>query len=82
MEPLILILPPHASTAAKPYAHLGEEFGYVLKGEVSCLVAGNTYRLQEGDSIYFKSTLLHLIENPTNSEVSCIWVSMPPRNRW
>lgn len=82
MEPLMVLLPPGGSTAPRSYSHEGEEFGYVLKGKVTCLVGDQVHELLEGDSIYFRSTTPHLLRNDSDDETVCLWVSTPPRNRW
>lgn len=82
MEPLMLLLPPGARTATHPYSHEGEEFGYVIKGKITCVVDDEIHVLGEGDSIYFKSSRPHVLKNDSDTETVCIWVSTPPRNRW
>ena len=45
----------------KPHSvsHLGEEFIYVLKGEMRFHVGDKSYSLREGDSLYFNSLERH-----------------------
>ena len=40
-------------------AHEGQEFDYVLEGTLEVTVGGETYVLQEGDSIYYDSSYPH-----------------------
>jgi len=40
-------------------AHDGEEFIFVLRGEVQVRIAKRTYRLKEGESVYFESVNEH-----------------------
>lgn len=40
-------------------SHDGEEFIFILKGEVRIHVANKTYQLKEGESIYFESANEH-----------------------
>lgn len=58
--------------------HEGEEFGYVLEGELSLEVDGVDYLLGPGDSFFFRSNLAHRFAN--NGSVLCrvIWVNTPP----
>jgi transcriptional regulator with XRE-family HTH domain len=42
-------------------AHEGEEFIYVLEGEMTVQVSSTDHRLQVGGSIYFNSTLVHQV---------------------
>lgn len=44
-------------------AHKGEEFCYVLDGVLRLWVGNEAHDLYPGDSIYFKSSLKHRIEN-------------------
>ncbi len=41
--------------------HEGEEFIYVLSGEVSLKIGDDTFELEPGDSVYYLSTTPHLI---------------------
>ncbi len=55
----------------KPHevSHQGEEFIYVLRGQMRMQVGEIEYLLKEGDSLYFNSTLKHGIM-PESEEVS------------
>jgi len=64
MEPFIVILEPETIKNEKPYAHEGEEFIYVLEGKIEVILGKNKEVkdvLEEGDCIYYDSTLPHLI---------------------
>lgn len=59
MEPFIIdVHPPEENTAQKS-SHEGEEFIYVLSGEIEILYGKESYRLQTGDSIYYDSVVDH-----------------------
>jgi len=60
------------------YTHEGDEFGMVLKGEIKVELGDEVHVLKEGDSIYFRSTVPHVIYgvDPEGSEV--LWVNSPP----
>jgi mannose-6-phosphate isomerase-like protein (cupin superfamily) len=45
-------------------SHPGEEFAYVLEGTLRMCVGDAAYDLNPGDSIHFKSTVKHRMENP------------------
>lgn len=62
----------------EPITQQGEEGGFVLEGELELTVAGEVYRLQPGDSIYFDSTVPHSIRNVSNVTARAIWVHSPP----
>lgn len=62
LEPMLGVLNPLCSTQS-PYGHEGEEFLYVLEGEITFVVDGVEYDLGPGDSIHYPSTLGHDLEN-------------------
>lgn len=59
MEPLIVDLEPAAEKDLS--VHEGEEFIYVVSGEVVAHIGEETYVLAPGDSIYYLSTTPHMI---------------------
>lgn len=60
-----------------PLTHNGEECGYVLKGELVVLLGGKEYVLEEGDSIYFNSTVPHKYINHGDEDCISIWAMTP-----
>ena len=58
MEPLLVFLDPEKKEAA-PVTHSGQEFNYVVEGEVKVTVGPRAHILSEGDSIYFDARLAH-----------------------
>lgn len=72
MEPLVIEIAPGKradSDTAEPKPrseHAGEEFLYVLSGEATLYYGGEIHRLQAGDSIYYNSTVPHLLVNETS----------------
>ena len=60
MEPFIVTLQPTGGEAA-PSAHDGQEFIYVLDGVMEALVDDTVEILSPGDSIYYDSTVPHLL---------------------
>ncbi|MBI5585287.1 MAG: cupin domain-containing protein [Deltaproteobacteria bacterium] len=61
MEPFLVTLEPSSGTKS-PSHHEGEEFIFVLEGAVRITLADLTDVLHPGDSIYYHSTLPHLVE--------------------
>ena len=64
MDPFIVkILPLKSKTKSKnvEFEHAGEEFDYIIEGSAKYIVNGNEYILNEGDSIYFDSTMKHSV---------------------
>jgi DNA-binding transcriptional MerR regulator/mannose-6-phosphate isomerase-like protein (cupin superfamily) len=66
------------SGSGDSYTHEGEEFLYVLRGELAITVNDNEYRLKRGDSFYFESATPHRWKNPGRAETWVLWVNTPP----
>jgi DNA-binding transcriptional MerR regulator/quercetin dioxygenase-like cupin family protein len=77
MEPHLFRIAPDAGSGDS-YAHEGEEFLYVLRGELQISLQGEPYRLQSGDSFYFESSTPHHWVNPGKNETWVLWVNTPP----
>jgi len=77
MEPHLFRIAPKAGSG-ESYAHEGEEFLYVLRGQLKISVREQEYRLKPGDSFYFESALPHRWANPGRSETWVLWVNTPP----
>jgi DNA-binding transcriptional MerR regulator/quercetin dioxygenase-like cupin family protein len=77
MEPHLFRIAPQAGSG-EPYAHEGEEFLFVLRGELKIALDGEEYRLKRGDSFYFESATPHHWKNPGRSEAWLLWVNTPP----
>ncbi len=77
MEPHLFRIAPHAGSG-DAYAHEGEEFLYVLRGELRIALDGEEYRLKPGDSFYFESDTPHRWSNPGRTETWVLWVNTPP----
>jgi transcriptional regulator with XRE-family HTH domain len=58
-------------------AHLGEEFIYILEGELRIWIGDVSYDLSAGDSVYFKSSTKHCLENRTDRSVVAISMITP-----
>lgn len=59
MEPFIVDIEPSKESDFKLSSHEGEEFIYVLKGEIEINYGKNLYRLNQGDTIYLDSIVAH-----------------------
>jgi len=77
MEPHLFRIAPRAGSG-ESYAHEGEEFLYVLRGELHIELEEEEYRLKPGDSFYFESATPHSWKNPGRSETWLLWVNTPP----
>jgi DNA-binding transcriptional MerR regulator/quercetin dioxygenase-like cupin family protein len=77
MEPHLFRVAPEAGSGDS-YAHEGEEFLYVLQGELTITLAKEAYQLKAGDSFYFESATPHHWKNPGRAETWVLWVNTPP----
>jgi DNA-binding transcriptional MerR regulator/mannose-6-phosphate isomerase-like protein (cupin superfamily) len=77
MEPHLFRVAPKAGSGDS-YTHEGEEFLYVLRGELAITVEKEEYRLKAGDSFYFESATPHHWKNPGQAETWVLWVNTPP----
>lgn len=75
MEPIRLTLEAGGSTYPDT-PHEGEEFGYVLAGEIAIHIGKKKYRARKGESFYYSSEKKHYISSAKGAEI--IWVSTPP----
>jgi transcriptional regulator with XRE-family HTH domain len=73
LEPLLVSIAP-TETMETPFAHEGEEFAYVLKGELVFVIGGVRYRLGPGDSIHLASTVPHAVQNDGDEVAESVWV--------
>ncbi len=77
MEPHLFRIAPQAGSG-ESYTHEGEEFLFVLRGELQIALDGEEYHLKRGDSFYFESATPHHWKNPGRSEAWLLWVNTPP----
>ncbi len=77
MEPIHLVLNPKSRTEGD-VPHEGEEFGYVLEGEIILCLGKKRYTVKRGESFYFEADKVHYIENVKEARAVIIWVSSPP----
>lgn len=77
MEPFVIYvdLPPKNF---KLSSHEGEEFIYVLNGEIEVIYGKNKYRLSEGDSIYYDSIVPHHVHSAGNKPAKILAVLYTP----
>jgi len=77
MEPILIHLATDGVSVLED-PHEGEEFGYVLAGNI-CLHLGNKkYKVKKGESFYFRPSAEHYLSNASKSKATILWVSTPP----
>ncbi len=77
MEPILLTLPPKGKSH-EMQSHFGEEFGYVLKGNITLVRDNKKYKLKAKDTFYMNGKTSHYLYNHGNSEALILWVTNPP----
>jgi DNA-binding transcriptional MerR regulator/mannose-6-phosphate isomerase-like protein (cupin superfamily) len=77
MEPHLFRIAPHAGSG-ESYTHEGEEFLFVISGELKIALDNDEYHLKRGDSFYFESATPHRWTNPGKSETCLLWINTPP----
>jgi transcriptional regulator with XRE-family HTH domain len=61
MEPFVVTLTPAEVPHVDPNQHTGEEFIFVLEGQVEIKLSDHTDVLEPGDSIYYNANLPHVV---------------------
>ncbi|MEF9921433.1 MAG: helix-turn-helix domain-containing protein [Anaerovoracaceae bacterium] len=75
MEPIYLTLEQGGETYPDN-PHEGEEFGYVLEGEINIHIGKKEYTAKGGESFYYTPDKKHFITTTTGAKI--LWVSSPP----
>jgi transcriptional regulator with XRE-family HTH domain len=75
LEPLMATYPP--AYVSEESSHAGEEFYYVLAGQLVVEVDGEEHRLSADDSLHFDSLRPHRLSNQSDSPVRVIAVTTP-----
>jgi mannose-6-phosphate isomerase-like protein (cupin superfamily) len=68
IEPFIIDVHPSLSKDYIPSSHEGEEFIYVLAGEIEVCYGKEHYKLNAGDSIYYDSIVPHDVHALGNAD--------------
>lgn len=68
MEPFLVSVPPKAEEELRFDNHSGQEFIYILEGELEIWLAGKRSTLEEGDSMYYRSRTPHAMRSLTDKD--------------
>ncbi len=77
MQPYRVVLEPGASRDQPP-TYPGEEFGFVLKGQLTVTVGEESFVLQAGDSIHYQALQPRFWRNEGKRKCIAIWAISPP----
>lgn len=78
MEFLWLTVPIGAESGDDGYVHEGEECFVVISGRIELWLGAERYILNEGDSVYFDSSIPHRWLNVGDEVAEAVWVITPP----
>ena len=78
MEPFIIDINPTEQQEFKLSAHEGEEFIYVMDGEVEIEYGKEKYMLKEGDSIFYDSIVKHHVHGAPGKSAKILAVVYIP----
>jgi len=79
MEPFLVEIEPRNEKELIFYNHQGEEFLYVLDGEMEFRAAEKVVELKTGDSLYFESHIPHALRALGGRKASILAVVYEPR---
>ena len=78
MDPIkIELLPDHQLEYTDP--HPGEQFGFVLRGQLTLVKNKKKHTIKKNSCFYFTSDTPYQIKNSSNKPVEFLWVVTPPQ---
>lgn len=78
MKAFLVTIDPKQDHRMVEYRHEGEEFIYVLKGEVEVRVGENESHLKKGETLHFDSGIPHKLRNLSDEESKLLVVLYTP----
>ena len=78
MEPFVIDINPEETLNYQLSEHEGEEFIYVMQGEVEIVYGKDTYTLKEGDSIFYDSIVKHHVHGAPGKSAKILAVVYIP----
>jgi transcriptional regulator with XRE-family HTH domain len=82
MEPYLLTMKEGAVINGHFYSHKGDEFAYVMEGELEVEIQDEKQLLKQGDSLYIGSIFPSKWVNRGRGDAILLWVLSPPRGGW
>lgn len=77
MEPILVEIGPGGETPEQD-PHEGEEFGYVLQGQVTVVLGEQKMKARKNESFCFEPTAHHKLVNTGKTACKVLWVASPP----
>lgn len=78
MDPILVTLEPGQSLPVEE-PHSGEEFGYLLSGQMVIKYGKKSHHLRKDDCFYFESYKSHQFVNKGKNRTTFLWVMTPPQ---
>jgi quercetin dioxygenase-like cupin family protein len=78
MEPYLLTMKEGAIINGHFYTHKGDEFTFIMEGELEVEIQEEKQLLREGDSLYIESTFPSRWSNVGKGNATLLWVLSPP----
>ena len=78
MDALYFKMEPKSHASDEPICHDGDEFVYVIRGQLEFRVSGATYIVEEGGSIYVPKGVAHEVYNPGKIPAEGLGIVTPP----
>ena len=78
IEPFVIDVMPVANQQYALSSHEGEEFIYVLEGEIEIVYGKQVYTLSKGDSIYYDSIVKHHVHGIADKSAKILAVVYAP----
>ncbi|NLK12175.1 MAG: cupin domain-containing protein [Candidatus Phytoplasma sp.] len=77
MEPIMIEIQPGGQSEIDD-PHPGEEFGYVLEGQIVLVLNKKRYVVKKGETFYYLANKEHYLINLGNQPARVLWISTPP----
>jgi transcriptional regulator with XRE-family HTH domain len=78
LKAFIVTLDPMANHEGVGFQHEGEEFNYVLSGDVAVTVGEHVNHLKQGDALHFNAGIRHNLKNTSNQIAKLLVVIYTP----
>ncbi len=74
LRAFMVTIDPHLAHKPVAYKHEGEEFIYVMAGDLEFTLGSRVHRLKPGESIHFDSDIPHKLKSNSNEPTKCLVV--------
>ena len=74
LRAFMVTIDPHLAHKPVAYKHEGEEFIYVMAGDLEFTLGSKVHKLKSGESIHFNSDIPHKLKSISNEPTKCLVV--------